>query len=456
MADRSLREELIGRLVEGRRRLPTSAVGRLSRTAVAMLRTGRLAWRKDRGEVDVEALARIVSTMGQLKGVTMKVGQIMSYIDVALPDELREALSALQTHAQPMPFEQVGTILAAELGARGRDLFSRLEPEPVAAASIGQVHRGTLNDQTKVAVKIQYPEIERAIESDFKPAAIGTTIASIVYPGAHIEGFIAEARDRFLEECDYEHEARMQRRFAELYAGHPVLTVPPAHADLSSHRVLTSTWVDGIGFDAFLEASPSAEVRDRIGTTLFGFYVGSLFLHGLYNCDPHPGNYLFQEDGRVAMLDYGCTREFAPDFVDALRRLTLAVHRDDRDDLHRAFLGLGMVRENKQYSFEVARDLVRSFYGPMLEDRTMAINLGTAMSMRDVFKAKRELMKLSLPGEFLFLFRIRFGLMSVLARLGARANWYRLERELVSPGTDTDVAHVASAGRFERAGTDTD
>jgi predicted unusual protein kinase regulating ubiquinone biosynthesis (AarF/ABC1/UbiB family) len=429
-AEPTLREQLIERLLEGRRRLPTSAAGRLGRTAVTMLRSGRLAWRGN-GEVDVEALAKIVTSIGQLKGVTMKVGQIMSYIDVAVPEELREALSALQTHAQPMPFEQVGDILAAELGDRGRELCARLEPEPVAAASIGQVHCGTLPDQSKVAVKVQYPEVEQAIRADFKPTAIGTTISSIVYPGARIDQFIAEARERFLEECDYEHEARSQQRFAELYRGHPLLLVPDVHHDLSSRRVLTSTWVEGVGFDDFLGEDPDAPTRDRIGAALFEIYVGSLFRHRLYNCDPHPGNYLFLAGGRVAMLDYGCTREFPASFVDALRRLTLAVHRDDRDDLHRAFLGLGMVSEGKRYSFEVARDLVRSFYGPMLEDRMQAIELGAAKSMGEIFTAKRELMKLSLPGEFLFLFRIRFGLMSVLARLGARANWYRLERDMV-------------------------
>jgi predicted unusual protein kinase regulating ubiquinone biosynthesis (AarF/ABC1/UbiB family) len=426
---RSLREQLVERLLQGRKQLPTSSPGRLGRTAVAMLRAGRLALRED-GEVDVEALAKIVTSIGQLKGVTMKVGQIMSYIDIAVPEELRQALSALQTHAQPMSFKQVGEILTTELGDRGRDLLPHLEPEPVAAASIGQVHRATLPDRSRVAVKIQYPEVERAIRADFKPSAIGTTISSIVYPGARIDQFIAEARNRFLEECDYEHEARSQQRFAELYAGHPILTVPAVHPDLCASRVLTSAWVDGVAFDTFLGQSPPQETRDRIGKALFEFYVGSLFRHGLYNCDPHPGNYLFLADGRVAMLDYGCTRDFPSGFVGALRQLTGAVHQDDRHELHAAFLGLGMVSEGKRYSFDVARGLVRSFYGPMLEDREQPIELAAAKSMREVFQAKRELMKLTLPGEFLFLFRIRFGLMSVLARLGARANWYRLEREL--------------------------
>jgi predicted unusual protein kinase regulating ubiquinone biosynthesis (AarF/ABC1/UbiB family) len=289
-----------------------------------------------------------------------------------------------------------------------------------------------------VAVKVQYPDVERAIRADFKPAAFGGAISSIVYPGAEVAAFIAEARARFLEECDYLHEAAAQRRFAALHAGHPVIAVPAVHDAYCTRRVLTSSWLTGSHFDAFLARRPPQETRDRIGEALFGFYVGTLFQHGLYNCDPHPGNYLFLEDGRVGMLDYGCTREFERPFVAKLARLTCAVQRDDAELLRRSFADLGMVREGRRYDFETARGLVRAFYGPMLRDGVQPIDLGEALRMREVLSAKRELMKLSLPGEFLFLFRIRFGLLSVLARLGARANWYQLEKRWAeSPTTPT-------------------
>jgi predicted unusual protein kinase regulating ubiquinone biosynthesis (AarF/ABC1/UbiB family) len=134
------------------------------------------------------------------------------------------------------------------------------------------------------------------------------------------------------------------------------------------------------------------------------------------------------------MLDYGCTREFEPAFVAKLAQLTRAVHRDEHEFLHGAFLDLGMVRERQPYDFDTARGLVRAFYGPMLHDTVQSVDLGEAMGMRQVFESKRELMKLRLPGEFLFLFRIRFGLMSVLAKLRARANWYRLEHQWVEAG----------------------
>jgi predicted unusual protein kinase regulating ubiquinone biosynthesis (AarF/ABC1/UbiB family) len=173
--------------------------------------------------------------------------------------------------------------------------------------------------------------------------------------------------------------------------------------------------------------------------------VGTLFRHHLYNCDPHPGNYLFQREGRVVVLDYGCTRQFEPSFVHKLAALTRAVHQDTHEALHASFLELGMVREGQRYDFQTARNLVRGFYGPMLRDEVQAIDLGEVRSMRQMLDSKRQLMKLSLPGEFLFLLRIRFGLMSVLARLEARANWYRLEEEYVSQ-TEAPGARGATVG----------
>lgn len=411
--------------------LPTSSLGRLRRTAGAALRSGRLVLGSRRhpdSDLDEQSMARVVATLAELKGIAMKAGQLMSYVDIALPEELADALSVLQTQAQPMPPARVRSIIDQELGERAGDLLDRLEPDPIAAASIGQVHRSELSDGTQVAVKVQYPEVRQAIQADFAPASVGVRFISLIYPNARADDFLQEARSRFLEECDYVHEARCQERFAEIFAGHPRLHVPAVFRELTSERVLTTEFVPGSGFDEFLAGRPAQRERNRVGKALFEFYIGTLFKHGLYNCDPHPGNYLFQTDGRVAMLDYGCTREFEPDYVDKLAHLTRAVHRDTHDGLEACFVELGMVREGQRYDFATARDLVRAFYGPMLEDRSQRIDLGDAMSMRQVMDGKRELMRLGVPGEFLFLFRIRFGLMSVLARLGAEANWYRLEQ----------------------------
>ncbi|MFH1812160.1 MAG: AarF/ABC1/UbiB kinase family protein [Pseudomonadota bacterium] len=435
-----LRREIAQRLFAATRALPTSATSRIGRTALAALRSGHYVWShgpsknqadETQEEFDVEALAELVMSIGQLKGVAMKMGQILSYIDVAVPDSLRQAFAALQDHAPPMTEVQVRTILSQELGSRAAEVLAGLDPQPLAAASIGQVHRVVLGDGTELAIKVQYPEIEHAIRSDFKAAAVGTQLPSLLLPGVNIQGFVAEARARFLEECDYVHEAQAQQEFGVLFADHDLLVVPAIFPELCTRRVLASALVRGQHFDAFLASDPSPELRDRIGVALFDFYLGTLFKNGLYNCDPHPGNYLFLDDNRVAMLDYGCTRRFDPSFVRKMAALTRAVQEDGREALHAALVDLGIVRAKKRYDEATVRRLLRAFFGPMLHDRTAAIALDEVRSMRQVVDAKRQMLKLSLPAEFLFLFRIRFGLMSVLARLGARANWYQLERQAI-------------------------
>ena len=430
---------ILGLLAKAGEKLPTSSFSRLSTLGATVFRSGRIIAKQGRGgsgsgvepEIDMETLAKVINQVGRLKGVAMKMGQIMSYIDIAMPKEFREALSVLQTHAQPMLFEDVRRVVSEELGASGDGLLAHMEHTPIASASIGQVHRALLPDGSPVAVKIQYPEIARAIESDFGPAAVGTKMASLFYPHAKIDTFVQEARSRFLEECDYLHEAHCQNLFCGLYREHPSLVVPKVYSDYCSRRVLTTAFVSGLGFDDFLDTNPSDEVRDRIGEALFEFYLGSLFRHQIYNCDPHPGNYLFMEDGRIAMLDHGCTRQFETPFVARLANLTRAVHSDRRGDIHHALEGLGIVHGSRKYDYDIIRGFLRSFYGPMLTDAVSRVDMSAAMEMREVMKKKMQLVKFSLPGEFLFLFRIRFGLMSVLSRLGARANWYRLEKRYV-------------------------
>jgi predicted unusual protein kinase regulating ubiquinone biosynthesis (AarF/ABC1/UbiB family) len=427
--DRSLRAELERRLLALRGKLPTSSLGRLGRTAMAALRGGRLAWRGTRnGEADLDTLAALVSSVGQLKGMAMKAGQLISYLDLQLPPEMQAALAVLQTHSPPMPFARVEEIITRELGDDAAPLLLHMTREPAAAASIGQVHRATLPDGTSVAVKVQYPEIERAIATDFRPAAIGTKFVGLLVPGANVDAIIREARRAVLDECNYEREADYQERIGRIYARHPILAVPAVHRAYSARHVLTTTWAEGLRFDDFIATRPAQALRDRMGEALFEFYVGTLYRHGLFNWDPHPGNYIFGRDGRLSVLDYGSMREFERDFVRKLMVLTRAAHADTRQALDAAFVELGLVDAGDAYDFDAVRRLVRAFYGPMLRDAVLAVEPGQAMPLADVIAEKRKILKLHLPGELLFILRIRFGVMSVLSRLGACANWYRLER----------------------------
>jgi predicted unusual protein kinase regulating ubiquinone biosynthesis (AarF/ABC1/UbiB family) len=432
------RQRIAAELLADQSELPTSTARRLARNGLGFARTFlmmRRGAKKGADALDPQTIAKVVRSFGQLKGLGMKMAQILSYIDIDVPEPLREALSALQTHSTPMPLATVQQILAEDLPSEAADeLAAGLEPTPLAAASIGQVHRATLADGRPVAVKVRYPEIEAALLADLGPSRIGVTVAKLMAPGADVAGFVDEMRERFVEECDYGHEAARQRRFGELFAGHPRIVVPAVHDGFCGKRVLTTELCEGRDFESYLATDPPQEERDRVGETLFEFYIATLFRHGLYHADPHPGNYLFRDDGKLVLLDYGCTRRFEPAFVGKLARLTRAVHRDDEAALAESYLDLEMQREGRagrRFDPALARRLLRSFYGPMLDDRVQAVQLGS-MDFATAARGKRQLINLNLPREFLFLFRIRFGLLSVLARLGARANWYRLEQAAVA------------------------
>ncbi len=433
------RQQLIESLrAKGGKAIPTSAFGRLQKTATAAARlglgalAGRLRGEEfNFGSLSPEALVRLIETMGELKGVAMKAGQILSYFDGSLPPEARRLLSVLQVMSQPTAFALIQRTITEDLGARGRALLARLEPEAVASASIGQVHRALLEDGRRVAVKVRHPGIEEAIRADFKTAAVGSFFAHLAVPGAHVEDFMEEAEARFLEECDYALEARRQIRFGEIYAGHPSIAIPAIHRDLCGPRVLTSTWHDGAGLEAFLGSARFAAERVRAARSLYEFYVGTLYRNGLFNADPHPGNLLFAPDGRVTILDHGCVREFDPDVVTWLARLSRAVRADDPQQIQTALVAVGMFEPTRD--FAVTRAMLRGFYAPLLESGRHRVEPDQAISMAQVAKLKKSLLRMRLPSKLMFLFRIRIGLYAVLARIGAKLDWIELEEELADP-----------------------
>jgi predicted unusual protein kinase regulating ubiquinone biosynthesis (AarF/ABC1/UbiB family) len=427
-----LREQLLGT----ERAVARSGVERLWKTgrgaaglAFSVL-GGRLRGKGEGlGAADVHAVSQLVARLGELKGLAMKAGQMLGYIDPTLPEELRRLLSVLQTASPASPFPQVEAVLRVALGARADPLLAGLERQPFSVASIGQVHRARLPEGTEVAVKIRHPGIDEALRSDFRTAGTGSAFASLLMPGAasSVRSFIDEARTALLEECDFTLERERQETFARLFAGDETLVIPAVEPAWCAPAVLTTRWSPGQPLDAFLAANPSQEMRNRMGVALFSFYVGTLYRHGLFHGDPHPGNYAFREDGRVVVYDFGCVRSFDPDTVRAFSALVEAVRTDDARRMREAMGALGATPPGDTEGVAMLRTLLRGFFAPLLEPGARPMHPGTGLEAQQVLRDKLFLARLSLPGRFLFLFRLRFGLYAVLARLGAVADWGALE-----------------------------
>src|SRR5215213_4326699 len=258
------------------------------------------------------ALAReLVEQLGQMRGAAMKVGQVLSTVDfTALPEDEREnfkqTLAALRDDVPPLPFKQVEKLLREELGEKPSSVFASFEEEAFAAASIGQVHRAVTHEGQPVAVKVQYPGVAEAVDTDLRNLTLLLPLVKRLAPGLDVKAVYGELRERIAEELDYELEAQNQRAVARAHRGHPFAHVPEVHTDLSSRRVLVTDLLVGERFEAVKQRDEAT--RDRFGEIVFRFYFGLVQYLGRVSGDPHPGNYLLLEDGRVGFLDFGLMR----------------------------------------------------------------------------------------------------------------------------------------------------
>ena len=386
----------------------------------------------------LQTAEQIFEVLGNMKGAAMKVGQVASFLDTgAFPPEVQERiqqkLAELREAAPRIPFEEMRGVIEEDLEEPLEDVFAEFGEEAVAAASIGQVYRARLGDGRDVAVKVQYPGVAQAVRSDLQNMGLIMRVAKRIAPGMDTKAMTREIRERLTDELDYEHESQSHRAFERAWRNHPFIHVPPVVTRLSGERVLVTEWVDGAGFEEVRELDRAT--RDRFGEIVFRFFFGSLYRHGHFSGDPHPGNYKLMPDGRVAFLDFGMTKRLDRDHLDLEREAIRCGMEGDAAGLHSRLAAMGFFdRADEALAPEAVLAHFRAATDWYIEDREVTIDKRYAgrvlMDFGDPRSEHWELMKReTMPPQSLLARRMEALTLSVLGQLGATANWHRIARE---------------------------
>jgi predicted unusual protein kinase regulating ubiquinone biosynthesis (AarF/ABC1/UbiB family) len=451
--------------IAARRSTPIGRVGRSMRIwKLSARNSARFAVSKVRGvgspaerraELDarfaVRTAADVAKELGEMKGVLMKAGQMISFIFESLPDEAQAALATLQADAAPMAPSLAAGVVTDALGGPPEHVFLDWTDMPAAAASIGQVHRAVTHDGRDVAVKVQYPGVHEAIESDLDAAEVMYGMfSSLMLKGLDARGLVDELRARMREELDYRLEAANAAEFARLFAGHPWVRIPRVVPEYSTDTVLTSEWVDGLSFDEFL-ATASRATKQRAGEVVWRFAQHAITRHGAFNGDPHPGNYKFHHDGSVTFLDYGLVKRWSPGEWEALQPTldAVIVHRDP-ERLVTAMEHSGFLRPNHGLDAAHVFDYVSSPYVPYLTDEftfTRQWMIDTIAKIFDLNGPHADVIEhLNMPPSFVILDRVVWGVNAILGKLEVGGPFRAMLLEYVTggePATDLGAAEAA-------------
>ncbi len=414
--------------------IPRNAVTRAAKlAALPMGIAGRAAWGLGKrvggrpaeivaAEMQARTAEQLFSVLGQLKGGAMKFGQAMSIFESAFPEELaapyRTMLTKLQDSAPPLPASTVHTVLAAELGPRWRRSFAEFDDTPVAAASIGQVHRGVWRDGRDVAVKIQYPGAGPALLSDIAQISRVARMATMWVPGIEIKPILDELRSRMAEELDYNLEAKSQEKFAKGFDGDPHFAIP--HVIKHSEHVIVSEWLDGRPLSRII-ADGTPEERDAAAGRYMEFLLVGPGRVGLLHADPHPGNFRMLPDGRLGVIDFGAVNRLPQGLPREMGQfLTVAIHGDAPGTLA-GLRETGFVRPGMDIDAERLLEYLEPFIDPL---RTDTFRFSRPW-LRDVFAHINDPrrpnyavgMRLNLPPEYLLIHRVWLGGIGVLCQI---------------------------------------
>jgi len=387
----------------------------------------------------LQAAEQIVAALGTMKGGAMKLGQVLSFLDVGLiPEEHREEfqrkLGQLRDAAPEVGFAAMRKVIEQELEAPLREVFAEFDEQPIAAASIGQVYRARLHDGRAVAVKVQYPGVANAVRADLKNLGLMLRVLRRLAPGLDAKAIAEEFRLRIGDELDYELEAQNQRSLARIFKGHPFIVIPDVVTALSRERVIVTELVEGLGFEDVMALDQPE--RDRFGEIFFRFFFGCLYRHRQFSGDPHPGNFVLLADGRVAFLDFGLFKHMDRAAVEVELAAARAGIEGDAEELLRILHENGFVVRPERFEPDelIAYFLDSTWWYTIDEEVALTSEIATriVIEMSDPRSSHfSEWRQQTLPPEHLFGRRMETLTLAVLGQLRVRANWHRIAREWI-------------------------
>ncbi len=387
-------------------------------------------------QTELKTAAQVSERLGNMKGALMKLGQMASYLDDGLPAPMRAALSQLQASAPPMSSDLAAQVIERELGGEPHKIFLEWDPIPIASASIGQVHRAVVLDpktgkERAVAVKVQYPGVDKAIDADLKNADLLGALLQQGFSGLDPSDMVQEVKERIREELDYSREAHNQTIFANYYSGHPYINVPEVLPTFSTSRVLTSELVNGMSFAQLMETDQ--DQKNLAGECLFRFVFRSLYGMHKFNGDPHPGNYIFHKDGRITFLDFGLVKHFTDTEMNTfISMVKSAAYESDIPAFRQVLENAGMLQLEAPVETDEVGTYFGRFYEPVRQDQEITWTPSYASGIvRHTFDRSSPIAQYAtVPKPFVFIQRINLGLYAILGELGASGNYRAISKEI--------------------------
>ena len=369
---------------------------------------------------------RVSDQLAQMRGAAMKIGQLMS-MDAGdvLPPELSQILVRLRDNAHPMPPAQLKRVLNAEWPAQWLRSFHKFDVQPIAAASIGQVHRGQLTDGRDLAIKVQYPGVAKSIDSDVANVGVLMRMSGLLPKGFELASYLEEGRKQLHEETNYNREATQLKRFGDLLADKTQFVVPEIHGDWSTANILTMTYVAGVPIESVAEETQ--EIRDQVAKDLIDLTIHELFSFGVMQTDPNFANYLYQPDNqRIVLLDFGATHKISPPLVQIYHQLMLAGLSGDDVALEETIEGIGFIDENtKDSQRKQIVHMVKLVFNTLQNNRYLDFadtKLATHLQDSAMALAKDGFLPPPLPIDVLLLQRKFGGMFLLAAKLAARVD----------------------------------